>query len=77
MVDWDGLSSKEVEIVAVRTRFYNRVRQMSVTLREAVTFRIKVIMMVMMMAVDVSHEDVLNAQAMNLALATRCQTTMI
>lgn len=67
MVDGDWLSSKEVEIDAVRTSFYNRVRQMSVTLREAATFRIKVIIMMMMMAVDVGHEDVLNAQAINLA----------
>lgn len=40
---------------------------MSATLREAATFRIKVIIMMMMMAGDVGHEDVLNAQAINLA----------
>lgn len=73
---WDVLPSKEVEIDADRTRLYNRVRQMSVTLREAATFGIKVIM-VMMMAVGVNHEDELNAQAVSLALATSCQTTMI
>lgn len=53
---------------------YNRVRQMSVILREAATFEKGVIMMVM--AVDVSHEKVLNAQAEDLAFTTRCQTTM-
>lgn len=75
MVDRDGLSSMEDEIDAVRTRYYNRVREMRVTLREAATFGIKVIMI--MMAVDVSHEDALNTQAINLALAIRCQTKMI
>lgn len=44
MVEWDELLSKEVEIIdADRTRYYNRVRQVSVTLREAATFGIKVI----------------------------------
>lgn len=61
MFDWDGLPSKEVEIDAVRTSCYNGVRQMNVTLREAATFEKNVIMI--MMAVDVSHEKVLNAQA--------------
>lgn len=48
---------------------YNRVRQMSVTLREAATLENNVIKM--MMAVDVSHEKVLNAQAEDLASTTR------
>lgn len=73
MFDWDGLPSKEVEIDAVRTNCYNGVRQMNVTLREAATFEKNVIMI--MMAVEVSHEKVLNAQAEDLASTTRCQTT--
>lgn len=48
MVEWDGLSSKEVKIDADRRRYYNRVRQMSVTLREAATFGIKMIIMMIM-----------------------------
>lgn len=47
---------------------------MSVILREAATFEKGVIMMVM--AVDVGHEKVLNAQAEDLAFTTRCKTTM-
>lgn len=48
LVEWDGLSSKEVKIDADRRRYYNRVRQMSVTLREAATFGIKMIIMMIM-----------------------------
>lgn len=51
LVEWDGLSSKEIKIDADGTIYYNRVRQMSVTLREAATFGVKVIIM-MIMAVD-------------------------
>lgn len=73
MFGWDGLPSKKIEIDAVRTRPLQQ-GEASVILREAATFEKKVIMMIM--AVDVSHENGLDAQAEGLAFTTRCQTTM-